>query len=390
MEWQTEIKKLYDNVILKMPEFARPIVGPLLLEKAEMKCEERQGKDVAERDLIIALFEVTPPAIQPTMIADIKSLGVNYEKWLVFVKGGFQHSMDINQTVKDLIKVGEIADVKCNEEAIWKVLNAYKDFFSGSSLSIRTTTKPIEERDVSIRYVELMIPHDPDPYVTAINEGLIEKDEHPLHKLFYEASENFEVMGNGVDLDVRVGLTKLWSFIAPSPIEPVYSMTSIPDSVKQHKDYFLKHGLTVFVLFAFDYYHKTVNLYFLIKDPSKIKREKYEALLKDLDFEIALPEVMDRCCEAITIYYTFNWESDIVERVCFGIVCPEGKEQVPVHFHPLMKKFVDNVPIRSEERKFIYSITFTRNGHFFKVENDYNGTMIELLKMGSLAGLDLP
>ena len=44
--------------------------------------------------------------------------------------------------------------------------------------------------------------------------------------------------------------------------------------------------------------------------------------------------------EATTIYYTFSWDSDRVERVCFGIVCPEGKEQVPPHFHSSMKKFV--------------------------------------------------
>lgn len=389
MEWQIEIKELYDNLILKMPETVRPIIAPLLLQTAEKKCEGRRGANVTERDFVIALFEVTPAAVQPIMIEDLKSLNVDYNKWMVYVKSGFKYNMDLKQTVKDLKKITDLVEIDHNEEAIWKVLNAYKEFFSGSSISIRTTTKPKEQRDVSIRYVELMITHDPDPYITATNEGLIKKDSHPLHRMFYEIYEKFEMMGHGIDLDVRVGLTKIWSFIAPCPIEQVYSMETIPNSIQPLRDYFSKHRLTTFVLFALDFYHKTVNLYFLVKDPSKIKPEQYEALLKDLDFEIASPEVMERCCEATTIYYTFSWDSPKVERICFGVLCPEGKEQVPVHFHPIMKDFVENAPFVSEKKTFIYSITFTRSGHFFKVENDYNGSMIEILLMGAKAGLDL-
>ena len=389
MEWQPEIKNWYDGMIQKMPEFARPIVGPALTQKCEQKCEKRGGKAVSEIDFIISIFEVTPPAIQPQMMQDLESLGIDYVKWLPYVKGGFEHEMDLDKMVGDLKAIADFAGVKFNEKKVWDVIKAYEEFFAGSSISIRTTTKPKERRDVSIRYVELMVPHEPDAYKRALDNGFISPNGHPIYDIFYEVDEKFDVMGYGVDLNVTVGLTKLWSFIAPSPLDLAYGMENLPKGVLEYKDYFKKHNLNTFVLFALDYYHKTTNLYFLVKDTANIKRETYEALLEDVGFAIASPEVMDRCCEATTIYYTFNWESEKVERVCFGILCPEGASQVPTHFHPIMKSFVEKVPFAVDKRTFIYSITFTGDDHFFKVENDYNGTMIELLKMGAKAGLDL-
>ena len=86
MEWQTEIKQLFDKVVLGVPEMVRPAVEPALLEAAEKKCMERNGKEVAEVDLVVALFEVTPPAFQPTMIEDLVKLGVDHNKYLAKVK----------------------------------------------------------------------------------------------------------------------------------------------------------------------------------------------------------------------------------------------------------------------------------------------------------------
>ena len=386
MEWQPEVKQLYEDMVSRIPEMVRPVIRPVLLEASEKKCAERIGKKVAEVDLVTALFEVTPPAFQPTMIEDLNDFGVDIDIYLAKVKCEFKHDTDLKQMVKDLLKDGEITGVKCNEEAIWKVLNAYKNFYSGSSVSIRTTTRPIEKRDISVRYLEFLIPHDPDPYTTAINEGLIEKNGQGVHEMIKETLDTFEILGYGVDLDVRVGLSKIWTFVVPGPTEPIFSMKLIPKSIKTHMEYFKKHEMTSFSLFGFDFRHNTTNLYFTIKDPSKATPEIYESLLKELDFEIASKEVMERCCDAITIYYTFSWDSNEVERICFGVTC-QDVEKVPVHFHPLMKKFLENAPVQAEKRMFIYSITFTRNGLFYKIESDYSGTFIELFLMGARAGL---
>lgn len=388
MDWKPEVKKLYEAVVAGTPETVRPIVRPVVLEAAEKKCKERNGKEVAEVDLVVAMFEVTPPAFQDMMKGDLIALGVDLDIYLAKIKCTYKFNTDLKQLVDHVLKIGDLVEVNCDEKAIWKVLNAYKDFYTGSTVTIRTTTKPKEKRDISVRYLEHMIPHNPDPYTVAIDEGLIEKNGHPIHKMFNEILSTFDILGWGVDLDVRKGLSKIWPFIVPGSFEPTYTMSTIPNAIKKHKDYFTRHGLNVFSVFGLDFRNNTTNVYFMIKDPSKATPEKYETLLKELDFEVGPPEVMKKCCEALTIYYTFSWDSDRVERICFGICCPE-EGQVPVHFHPLMKKFVENIPIITNIRKFIYSITFDRDGLFFKVENDYTESMIDLLSMGAQAGLEV-
>lgn len=387
MEWQPEIKELFEGIVSKLPEMVRPIVKPALLEAAEKKCAERKGKMVAEVDLVIALFEVTPPAFQPTMIEDLESFGVPYNRYLAKVDSDFKCNTDLDQLVKDMRKLCEITGVKCNEDAIWKALKPYSQFYIGAPVSIRTTTKPVEKRDVSVRYVDLMHIHDPDPYTTAINEGLIEKNGHPIHKMIVEAQNTFHIMGYGVDIDARNGLSKIWPFVVPGSIDPIFSMKSIPESMKKYKDYFNKHGLTAFSLFAFDFSRNTTNIYFMLQKPSKATYENCVALVEDLGFEIASKEVMESCVDAAHLNYTFSWDSDIIERVCFGITCNHYNE-VPIHLHSVMKEFVEKTPLQSEKKKFIWGVTFTPDGLYYKIENDYNGTMVDFLLMGCKAGIE--
>lgn len=387
MEWQSEVKELFDKVVLGIPEMVRPAVKPALFEAAEKKCMERIGKEVAEIDLVVALFEVTPPAFQPTMIEDLSKLGIDYNKYLPKVKSDFKCNTDLNQMVEDLGVICDITGVKCNKAAIWKAFNAYEKYFRGAPISIRTTTKPIEKRDVAVRYVELFIPHNPDPYTTAINEGLLQRNGHPIHEMIVESIDTFDIMGYGIDVDATTGLSKIWPFIVPGSIEPIFAMKSIPPGMKMYKDYFIKHELSAFSLFAFDFLHNTTNIYFMLKQPPKSTYESCISLVEDLGFKPASKEAMEGCRKAAHLNYSFSWESKKIERLCFGITCDDPKE-VPVHLHPLIEEFVEKTPLQSDSRKFVWGVTFTNNGLYYKIENDYNGTMVDFLGMGCKAGLD--
>ena len=387
MNWQPKLKVLYEDMVLRIPEMIRPVIKPMLLETSEKKCMERNGKSVTEMDLVVALFEVTPPAFQPTMIEDLKILGVNVDLYLPKVNSDFKLNNDLNQMVKDIQKLCILTEVNFNEKAIWKALNAFKEFYSGSSLSIRTTTKPVERRDVSVRYVEMMIPHNPDPYKVALNEGLIEKNGHPIHKMILETLDTFDVMGYGVDIDARKGFSKIWPFIIPRSINPLFSMKYIPESIKKYEAYFKKHSLTTLALFAFDFLKNTTNIYFMVKDTSTATYEKCKTLVEELGFKPASREIMESCRNAAHLNFTFSWDSEKIERLCFGIACHDVKK-VPVHFHPLIQKFVEESPFQSDIHKFIYGVTFTPDGMYYKIENDYNGTMVDFLLMGAKAGLE--
>ena len=387
MKWKEEVKQSYEDIVLRIPEAVRPVIKPELLKKAEQKCKDRKGELVAEVDLITALFEVTPPAFQDQMTDDLEELGIDFDRYLAKVKGDFEHDNDLEQLVKDMGILCDLVGVEPKEEKIWKVLNAYEPFFRGSPLSIRTTTKPIGKRDVSARYVELMMPHKIDPYITALNEGFIEKNGHPIHSLTQEIPEAFQIMGYGVDLDARVGLAKIWPFIVPDSIDPLFSMEYFPESIKNYESYFKDHNLTIFSVFALDFLHNTTNIYFMLKDPSKNSIEECTSLVEELGFEPASEEVMEKCSEAAHLNYTFSWDSDRIERLCFGMTC-ESAEEVPVHFHPLMKKYVGSSPFQSEKKKFIYGVAFKPDGRYYKIETDYNGTMADFLLMGAKAGIE--
>lgn len=387
MEWQPEIKELFEGMVSKIPEMVRPVVRPALLEAAEKKCAERNGKMVAEVDLVVALFEVTPPAFQPTMIEDLESFGIPHRRYMAKVDTHFRCNTDLDQMVKDMGKICEFTGVKYDESAIWKALKHYSQFYIGAPVSIRTTSKPVEKRDVSVRYVELMHTHNPDPYTTAINEGLIEKNGHPIHKMIREVQKTFHIMGYGVDIDSRIGLSKIWPFVVPGTIEPIFSMKYIPEGMKKSKEYFNKHGLTAFSLFAFDFLKNTTNIYFMLQRPSKATYENCVALVEDLGFGLASKEVMEGCVDAAHLNYTFSWDSDKIERLCFGITCDHYND-VPVHLHPIMKEFVEKTPLQCEKKKFVWGATFSRDGFYYKIENDYNGYMADFLLTGCKAGID--
>ena len=387
MEWEQNIKMLYERMVLRIPEMVRPVVKSTLLEAAEKKCEERRGKKVTEMDLVVALFEVTPPAFQPIMIQDLEALNVDYNLYLPKVSTSFKCNTDLSQMVENILKLGEITGVKCNEKSIWKVLNTYSKFYKGSPVSMRTTTKPIENRDIAIRYVEMMMPHNPDPYTTAINEGLIKNEGHPIHEMILEAQATFDMMGYGVDLDARRGLSKIWPFIIPGSIKPLFSMKSIPTSMKKYEDFFFRHNLTAFSLFAFDFSHKTMNIYFMLQKPSKASYENCKSLIEDLGFKLPSSELIERCRDAAHLNFTFSWESDKIERLCFGMACNDYND-VPMHLNPLIRGFVEKTPLQSEKNKFVWGLTLTNNGSYYKIENDYNGTMVDFLLLGCKAGLE--
>ncbi|MFO7795585.1 MAG: aromatic prenyltransferase [Promethearchaeati archaeon] len=387
MNWEQKIKELYNKVVERIPESVRPIIKPALAEAAKEKCTERNGTEISEVDLVVALFEVTPPAFQPTMIEDLKKLGVDYDRYLAKVKGDFKCNNDLEIMVEDTLKLCKIAGINGNKPAIWKVINVYEPFFRGSSISIRTTTKPIEKRDVSVRYVELMHPHKPDAYSTAINEGLIENNGHIIHDAIKEVINKFQIMGYGIDLDARKGLSKIWPFVVPGSLDPIFDLENYPESVKNYKAYFDKHKLNIFSLFAFDFCHYTTNIYIMLKNPSANSLDVSKKLVSDLGFSLPSDKVMESCAKAAHLNYTFNWDDEKVQRLCFGVTCQKSQE-VPTDLHPLINKFIEKSPFQSEIHKFIYGVTFTPDDIYYKIENDYNGTMVDFLLMGAQAGIN--
>ena len=298
-------------------------------------------------------------------------------------KPGFRHNNDLHTIHNDLLKAAELAEVRAAPELLWKNLSAYGDFYSGSAVTFKTTTKPKTERGLTVRYVELKVPHD--PYSIALSQGVLKQQDHPIYDLYHEIRDKYPMLGYGVDVDVRDGLAKIWTFIQiPQPISEALNLPSLPKGIKDNLDYFNSNKLSDFSLFALDYLDKTVNIYFMMDKPDIYSPDDVAEMIGQLGFEVPSQEVLEHCTKAVTIYYTFSWTSNKIERLCFGMSAP-NPDAVPTHLHPLVERYTKHAPMLADRRAFIYSMTFTKDGLYIKIENDYSGSMIELMEMGGAA-----
>ena len=82
MEWSNEIEELYETITSPVPEAFRESVKPMLREAAEKTARLRNSRFVSREDLLASLFEITPPAFQPTVVEDLKKLGIDTERYV--------------------------------------------------------------------------------------------------------------------------------------------------------------------------------------------------------------------------------------------------------------------------------------------------------------------
>jgi len=287
------------------------------------------------------------------------------------------------QLVQDIIKCSKAADVKYDENLVNDIVSTYEDQFIHplTPVCMRTTTKEKKHRGVNVRYADFWTEHN--PYAMALEKGYIKKEGHPIDDTFSEIISNYPVGGQGIDFGVTTGLEKIWPFFAPTElvnVDRILSMKSMPDSMKQSIKLFEKYKLDNFALFALDYYNKSVNVYFMSGAVGGFSKEQIIGILKDLDFAIPEEEIIERCTRGVTLYFTYNWDSPNIERVCYGI-CADSRKDLPIHLSPVIRDFSAGVPTISLPHHFIYSITFARTGNYIKVENDYYG-MVDWISSG--------
>jgi hypothetical protein len=101
--------------------------------------------------------------------------------------------------------------------------------------------------------------------------------------------------------------------------------------------------LNIVSVFGADYLSDTMNIYFMIFDNSQFPQKKIAKMLEDLNLFIPPDDILKRCENNITIYFTFDWKSEKVQRICFGIVA-ENKSELPKFLQDELNEFIDNPP----------------------------------------------
>jgi aromatic prenyltransferase len=375
MPWNVIAEELYQRIVAQVPDPYRDLVASSLRRGAEGRAMRSPSKVVTEDDVIVGFFDVTPEPFHQQVVLNLNEHGIDGEKYRRNWAGATARKTDLSRLLADLKAMSAVAEVPFTEPKVRAVIEAYAEFFQSAPVAMRTTTKPKEKRDLSVRYLDMMRKHDPDPLATALAKGFVKNDGHPVFRFYEESKERCGAFGFGVDLNVRSGFSKIW--MAPvaglATLEAVASLPSLPESAKNSVAHFARFGLKSFGLFGFDFVHRTTNLYFMLKHPEAPR--DYSELLTDAGFRPNHPEALAACRPANVLYYSFSWDSPRAERMCFAVVC-SNRHQVPVHLDPLVEKCVTDPAFMQDRQQCIYSVVWAPPGlHYFKIDNDYSGTM---------------
>jgi hypothetical protein len=190
---------------------------------------------------------------------------------------------------------------------------------------------------------------------------------------------NFPILGYGVDIGLTNGLEKIWPFFPhqPQPVQAIAELPYLPRAIAKNLSFLLEFGLREVSLFALDLHNATVNIYFLYP-PHTFSAGQITSMFGAAKLACPEPPLIEHCRLAIPVYCTFSWQSDAIVRLCFGSMYPDHRA-IPTEMDPMLGRYVERAPFVSDTGGFIMSTTSTSEACFIKIENDYNGQMIELM-----------
>lgn len=389
MNWNSKAETLYSNIIERVPKSKKALVERSLRRGAEARAFKNKSTEVHESDVIFGFYDVTPAPFHHQIDANLKGLGIEVSKYHpgnIHEKEQPDHKKgSISALLNDFEMMSSELNVPFNQNKVKAALLAYADQFCRSPVAMRTTTKSPKNNDLAVRYLDLLNISDPDPLTIALSNGFIQDDDHPIFSLFNEIKTNCGGFGYGVDIDATKGFSKIW--MAPSieknSLELLVTLPHLPQSVKNTINHFCRFGLFTFGLVGFDFDHKTINLYFMIKEITH-PEIGFGQLLSDLGIHLDSEELLHSIRDAHVIYYSFSWTSPHVKRICFTTVL-EKPEQVPAHFHPRISQCLNNAVFMHGLERSMYSVACSQDGYYFKFDNDYSGTQaFQLIEAGDV------
>lgn len=180
----------------------------------------------------------------------------------------------------------------------------------------------------------------------------------------------------GLDFDSGYGLAKVWTFTGgPVPIEELSKLPCIPQSVRDHADFFARHGLCHVFFVASDYQGSTMNVYFGWDDDCR-NVDWIQELVAETDG--AAPSL--ELCEQILatqaasggVGMTFSWDKPELQRWClYSLEVPIAQLAGPeVTLPQRLERFLE-APTLNLEPQFNIAWSFGGKQTYIKVEKSY-------------------
>jgi len=279
----------------------------------------------------------------------------------------------LTELASDIKLAAEIAGAPFQDEIVWALLKAYEPWFTNYAVAFRITTKPTPE--LNVRY-QTLNPHD--PYAIALENGFLTRTDHPVHDVVWELQALRPDAGYLIDIGVTHGFEKIWGYFPePFSIEEICALDSMPQSLKDDLPLFKHYGLNWVSAVGVDYLGNSTNPYF-VKGAFPNDADIAARFVVDAGFARPSDEENQHNGSAFVVYPTYTWDSGEIERLSYA--CVGSQAQVPTHWHPLIKKFAEQVPLRGPVRGFTWNTCYGRGiPNYYKLEGDYRGNVVQYI-----------
>lgn len=278
---------------------------------------------------------------------------------------------------QDLVTTARLAGVPYDVGRVHEVLGAFAEELEARPVAFATTTKTAAERGLVARLLVFDRPFD--PYVRAIERGLLDPGDRYVDRLIPELRDRFEALGWGVDAEVSWGVERIRMFFADGhPLEEALELDALPPSVREHADFCARHGLTHFAAATADHRAESASLSFVIPREHPLAPEEIAAMLSELGLGAPPPSLVAYAARGLVLDLTFRWSSPRIERVSFQVPA-EDRWQLPDH--PLLERLAREAPIRAPRRAFVVAPTFTSGGSPIELGIDYGGSLLTHLAL---------
>jgi hypothetical protein len=274
---------------------------------------------------------------------------------------------DVQRVYSAIEESARLLGITCSRDKFWPVLAAYKHVLADAMIVFSMATgRRAGELDISISMPSAY----GDPYAIALRSGLLAETDHPIGALHSDIRERFPIGMYGIDGTVNGGFKKIYTFLPKEDLpglDKLADIPSMPRSVADNADLFMRYGMDKVQMISFDYHNRTVNLYFGDLPAECLEPDSVRSMIR----EMGLPEPTELelafARRAFSMYPTLSWESTRIERICTAVITTDP-ETVPAQVEPQMAQFAKSSPYAyADDRALVYGLTFLPSEKCYKL-----------------------
>ncbi|MBN1449634.1 MAG: hypothetical protein JW963_01350 [Anaerolineales bacterium] len=366
---------LLDTIMLKFPPAIPERARLVLIDKMVMHgagiARQREDTTVTVDDLLTGIHQF----LWPDQLNLIRfTLGISPEKMAEYRQACLALDyIPLDAFFDNLTAIAKTCGVEIQKEKLRSVFECYREPLEYDTVYIKTTNRELIPREFFIR------PGNAgkwfDLAAMAKSHGLGDFYDHPLYKAYVSISHAVGAVGSMVDISVDGEIKKFYAYFAHRglPLAAIRQCENLPESILKNSALLESLGLARFVIFGVDFQHNSFNFYYHT-DELGLNRTKLEAIFTALEFQIPSEAVLKELESAATIYFTFTYTSDRIERLCFTRLYEDDMTK-PVEFVPTLREFIEEAPLKTEKRNLLMGFTFDKKGMYLKVELDYKASL---------------